>query len=284
MQRVSVLLGSLAAVLVLGTTPLSAQVTVGADAGIFSAYVWRGLSLVNRPVAQPDLYVTLPAGRATFTAGGWANMELGRYDRRNDISEGGGTGFGDVTEVDYWGEVNVPVGKVNLAGGLLGYAFPNPRSESAFNPDINTLEAYARLGLNTLLSPKLGVWYDVDEVKGAYIEASIAQSIPLTARVPLNLGALAGFSAGQEFNDSRPEQLYNFQNSGLTHVDLSAGTAFIAGPLTIAPVVHFLINHDDLTKVTSLSKTDESVKFWLGTSLSWSHAYRAPKPPENESK
>ena len=32
-----------------------AQATVGADLGMFSGYVWRGVSLTNRPVGQPNV-------------------------------------------------------------------------------------------------------------------------------------------------------------------------------------------------------------------------------------
>jgi len=75
--------------LVATAVPASAQ-TVGADLGLFSSYVWRGLSLTNKPVAQPDLYVTFPAGKASVTLGGWASIDLGKYDDLDDdISESG---------------------------------------------------------------------------------------------------------------------------------------------------------------------------------------------------
>ena len=36
----------------------------------------------------PDVYVTFPAGNASVTVGGWANIDLGKYDDGNDdISE-----------------------------------------------------------------------------------------------------------------------------------------------------------------------------------------------------
>ncbi len=97
--------------------PGRAQTTVGADLGLFSSYVWRGLSLTNKPVAQPDVYVTIPAGNASITAGGWANFDLGKYDNASDISESGGTSAFNFAEFDPWLEVGIPVGKATLTAG-----------------------------------------------------------------------------------------------------------------------------------------------------------------------
>ena len=92
MRRAKVLGATLVVIsAIAGAGPMEAQ-TVGADLGLFSSYVWRGLSLTNKPVAQPDLYVTFPAGNASVTVGGWANIDLGKYDNLNkDISESGGS-------------------------------------------------------------------------------------------------------------------------------------------------------------------------------------------------
>ena len=58
--------------------PAHAQATFGVDLDLFSSYVWRGLSLTNKPVAEPALWVSFPAGNASITAGGWANIDLGQ--------------------------------------------------------------------------------------------------------------------------------------------------------------------------------------------------------------
>ena len=63
MRRAKVLGATLVVIsAIAGAVPAEAQ-TVGADLGLFSSYVWRGLSLTNKPVAEPDLYVTFPAGQ-----------------------------------------------------------------------------------------------------------------------------------------------------------------------------------------------------------------------------
>ena len=243
-----------------------AQATVGADLGLFSGYVWRGVSLTNRPVGQPNVYVAVPAGNASVTVGGWANVDLGRYDDTDDFSQSGGASGLNLSEVDPWAEVSVPVGKATLTGGVVGYVFPN---DFGATDDFNTWEVYGKVGLGVPLSPKLAVYYDFDKVNGAYLEGTIAHSVPIGS-VSLNLGALAGLSAGQAEADD-PDEINNFFENGFTHLDLSAGVPISAGIFSIAPVIHFVVNGDEITKLTSPG--DESdVKLWGGLTISWSRA------------
>jgi hypothetical protein len=251
-----------------------AQATVGADLGLFSGYVWRGVSLTNRPVGQPNVYVAFPAGNASVTLGGWANVDLGRYDDSDDFSQSGGVSSFNLSEFDPWAEVSVPVGKATLTGGVLGYVFPN---DLGVTDDFNTWEVYGKVGLGVPLSPKLAMYYDFDKVNGAYLEGSVGHSVPLGS-VSLNLGALAGLSAGQAESDS-PDEINNFFENGFTHLDLSAGVPFKTGIFSITPVIHFLVNGDEITKFTSPG--DESdVKLWGGVTLSWSRVIDAATTSE----
>jgi hypothetical protein len=274
MQRANLVV---AALFITGTlacaTPGHAQVTVGADLGAFSSYVWRGITYTNKFVLQPDLYLTVPAGGASFTAGGWFNIEPGKYNGASDISEGGGQSSFDVAEFDWWGEVGYPVGKVTLTGGATGYRFPN---NAGFTKAFNTVEIYGKAALDAPLSPKLAVWYDVDKVKGAYFEGSISHSLPATEKVSVTLGALAGFSAGQ---GAKAGELNNFVDDGFTHLDLSAAVPFTAGPLSFSPAMHFVITGDENTKFTKFENVGgvptlnrKDVKLWGGVTISWSKA------------
>lgn len=266
MKRVFVLAGALAAMAT--ATPASAQVTVGWDAAVFSSYVWRGLTLTNKPVLQPDAYVTIPVGPASITAGGWFNIDIGKYDDPNDdISESGGTSAFNVAEFDWWGEISVPAGPATLTGGVTGYRFPNNAGLTKIS---NTVEVYGKLALDfPALNPKVNAYYDVDKVKGLYIEGSISHGFPIGAS-SLTLGALAGWTGGQELGT---DASFNFQDNGLTHVDLFASTSFSAGPISIAPSFHGVITNDDLTKITKPTATSTDFKIWGGVTLSWSKAF-----------
>ncbi len=280
MRRAKVLGATLVVIsAIAGAGPMEAQ-TVGADLGLFSSYVWRGLSLTNKPVAQPDLYVTFPAGNASVTVGGWANIDLGKYDNvDNDISESGGLSAFNFAEFDPWVEVAFPVGKATLTGGATAYIYPNSltaTSNGGLNKDANTVEIYAKASLDTPLSPKISAYYDVDKIKGLYVEGSISHSVQASEKVSVVLGALAGFNAGQGVPDAQAladGESFNFADDGFTHLDLSAGIPITAGIFSITPALHLVINGDDATKVTSPTKLDKGAKLWGGATISWSKSY-----------
>lgn len=260
---------ALTAILTTHASGVAAQATVGADMSLFSSYVWRGVSMTNRPVAQPNVYLTVPAGNASLTFGGWANIDVGSYNDVDDISQSGGVSSLNLAEFDPWAEVSIPVGKATLAGGVIGYIFPNDPPAVA-TEDVNTWEVYGKVGLGVPLSPKLAVYYDFDKVNGTYFEATIAHSLPLGS-TSLNLGALAGLSGAQA---ESAEDVNNFFENGFTHLDLSAGVPIPAGIVSITPVVHLLVNGDEATKFTSPGEQND-VKVWGGVTVSWSRPLSA---------
>jgi hypothetical protein len=273
MKRALVVGGLLTALA--AAAPATAQVTLGWDAAVFSSYVWRGITFTNKPVLQPDLYLTVPIGKASLTAGGWANIDIGKYDDpSNDISESGGSSAFNFAEFDWWGEIGVPVGVATLTAGATGYIYPN---DVGLTKDFNTVELYGKVALSTPLSPKVSAYYDVDKVKGLYVEGSVSHGFPLGAKT-LNLGALAAWTGGQEINKSDPNELFNFNESGVTHLDLSANVGFSAGSLTITPSIHGVFGFDDFTQFAKPTTTfDTKFKVWGGVTISWSKALGASK-------
>jgi uncharacterized protein Gcw-chp len=274
------------AALFLSTVPLSAQTEVGLDLGVQSSYVWRGLTTTNKPVIQPAAYLSVPLGDVSVTVGAWSNIDLGKYDDlSDDISESGGSSSLNFAELEPYAEVSLPVGKTTLTGGLIGYVYPN--SAAAPNPfglktsRTNTVEIYGKLGLDVPLSPELSIYYDVDKVNGAYLEGSISYSVPATDNLSVDLGAVAGFDAGQGQPDDPLSDQFNFADNGFTHLDLSAGVPLTAGPVSITPALHLVLNGDDATKVTSPADRGTDVKLWGGVSLSWSKAW-GPQPEPDE--
>ncbi|MBA3259482.1 MAG: hypothetical protein H0T68_08460 [Gemmatimonadales bacterium] len=282
MKRAKVL-GAALLVGALATTPepAGAQTSLSADLGLFRSYVWRGVSLTNRPVAQPDVYLSIPAGNASVTFGGWGNVELGRYDDVNDdISESGGLSGLDLSEFNPYAEVSFPAGKATLTGGVIGYVYPNDLTDEAnagLDSDYNTVELYGTVGFDVPLSPSLSVYYDLDKIDGAYIEGNVSHSLAAGENLSIDLGALAGFSAGQDCEGNILAETctnrFNFEDNGLTHVDLSAGISFAAGALAFTPQLRLVLNADDATKVTSPSELDSDAKLWGGVMISWSQEF-----------
>jgi hypothetical protein len=268
MKRSSVFrAGSLIAGAVLSAAPAPAQVSLGADLGLFSSYAWRGVSLTNRPVAQPDLYVTVPAGKGSLTFGGWGSIDLGKYDGGDEISESGGISSFNFAELDPWAEFSYPVGKATLGAGVLGYIFPN---DLGLTSSANTLELYGKVALDLPLKPKLAAYYDVVNIKGLYAEGSISHTIQASEKLGIALGALAGVNAGEGVPTNSDES-FSYNDDGFTHLDLSAAVPFTAGALNFSPALHVVIAGDELVKVTSPT-TSSDVKLWGGMTISWSRA------------
>ena len=286
MRRATVCGTVLVVIGVLGSAvPAQAQATFGVDLDLFSSYVWRGLSLTNKPVAEPALWVSFPAGNASITVGGWANFDLGKYDDlSDDISESGGVSSFNLSEFDPYAEISFPVGRATLTAGATAYLFTNssdavaPNDFGLLTTDDHTAELYAKASFDVPLSPQLSIYYDVVNIKGAFIEGSVGHSVPLSEKISIDLGAVAGFSAGQGTSDD-PDQSANFSDDGFTHLDLSAGIPFSAGVFSIAPVLHVIVAGDDATKVTSPTNTSD-VKLWGGVSLSWSNDAAGEEEPE----
>src|SRR4051812_46027585 len=120
--------------------PLNAQTELGIDLGLFSSYVWRGVTSTNKPVLQPAAYLSVPVGNASVTLGAWSNIDLGKYDDpTDDISEsGGGSGF-NFSEIDPYAGERFPVGKTTLTRGVFWYVYshsdraPNSSRPSTFH-------------------------------------------------------------------------------------------------------------------------------------------------------
>ena len=89
-------------------TPATGQATIGWDAGVNSRYMFWGLTLSNKPVVQPDVWLSV----AGFTGGVWANVEVSKDSKASDLTSGG-TRSG-ITEVDYWLEYGRSAGPASL--------------------------------------------------------------------------------------------------------------------------------------------------------------------------
>jgi hypothetical protein len=258
----------------------AAQVSATADASLFSAYVWRGVTYTNRFVVQPDLSVTVPVQRVSLTGDLWANIEPARYNGFSDISESGGTAKFDVTEVTWAGELGIPVTKqTTLTFGATGYIFPN---HSGLTNEENTVELYGTAELDAPLKPTASLYYDVGVVRGAYVEGGISHEFALAKRTSMTLGGTVGFSAGQDADlDASGEpraESFNFAKNGFTHADLWTTAAITAGAVSVSPTLHVVITGDDVTKASKIEHDPDTglprfnrtgAKLWFGVTLEW---------------
>lgn len=246
-------------------TPVStalAQRTVTADALMASGFVWRGINFTNRPVVQGDLYLTQVAGSVTFSAGGWINAEPADYRAANAMRMLAPGHHGPaLTAITTWLDASVQTGPATLTGGITAYRYPE---RTGFAEAYNTTEVYARASGGGVLAPRVQLWWDVQKVQGAYVEAAVAHTFDIG--LPVSTALTAGWSAGQEVRGA--ETAY-FNRSGFAALDGSIGLPITRGHFTLQPMVHGVLAHDAATRLVTPGMALQRTKFWWSLGGTW---------------
>jgi hypothetical protein len=209
--------------------------TAGVD--ISTAYIFRGATLFDKPVAQPYLSADLATG---LTVGAWSNVAL-------DDSDTYGGDAGEVSEVDLFAEYDLPLGGSPIGASVVytEYTYPNTVTGegTAEDPTVSAesdsevglkLSLETNCALDKALSPTLGVYYGLDGAidKALYAELGLGHTLENVAEgINLILGGTLGYLEPDE------------GDSGLSAATLSAG-------LGVGPAV---------LKVTYVIETDEDV-------------------------
>lgn len=149
----------LAAAVALAAPAAAPAAEVAYELGFASAYVWRGIALTDGPVFQPAVRIAHGSGVALEL---WGNVDL---DDDNDLA-------GEIGEVRITVDFGRRLGAFELGGGLTEYLFPN-------TPYPGTREVYLRAALHAVVTPKLELFYDFDEIEGLYARLSFAWERPL---------------------------------------------------------------------------------------------------------
>lgn len=239
------------------------------DAVAGSEYVWRGIVRANTWLWQADAYATWTFGSVEtrhlhirhpgFTAGIWAGFTGGvPQDRRGDRAD-----FG-LAELNPWAQIGASVGAADLALGVTRYYYrgepDRPFGRSAAR---NTTELYGRLLIpGSRVAGGATLWWDVDQVRGGYLETSVALNLPfIPFPIPaarflrldptfgnVFLDVTAGFSLGQGVDD---DPFANFAGTGLTHVDFALSSSILwSGVLSTDVALHVQVNDDARTWFT----------------------------------
>lgn len=264
------------------TTPLLSQLGVGADLTLPNRYVWRGVTRSQGWVVQPSGFLATGGVRDSLRAGVWMSLDL--KGRRADQLSDRGPGKAGLTETNMWVHYQREQGSVSLAVGSIRYRFRDDGPLARRNRLWNTTELYASVqARGTRPAVRLDAWWDVDQVRGGYFEASggipVLGNIEGTPFWAIYLRALAGYSAGQERNRSRPSEMAYFASPGLTHALFSVSSNVAIPGVKIRQVgpgaallVDFnaQVNRDRATKVTdaAVPPTRKRIKLWLSLSAS----------------
>jgi len=154
---------------------------------LYSAYVWRGCVVNDRPVWQPGATVSYATGNyGTLSANVWGNFDM--TDRNRHYTGGG------LSELDYMASYAIDVGPVSLSVGHIWYTFPKVNG-----PDYgsSTREVYATAQYNTdIVNPFVKVYYDYEFVEGCYGNVGVNKTIKINDRFSVGSEVSLGVGDG----------------------------------------------------------------------------------------
>ena len=179
MKKVSMGLvaGALTALPLVASAEEASEPVGSAGVDFASAYVFRGVTFNDEPVAQPYLEAGILPG---LTVGVWGNYDIGDYD--------GALAGDEFSEIDLYASYAIPVEGVDLSLGYTEYTYPNALLEA-------DREVSLSAGLDLPLAPSIGVYYGLDGgiEENIYVEAGVGHDLDLAEGVGLSLGATVGY-------------------------------------------------------------------------------------------
>lgn len=192
-------------------------VSFGATMDFYSAYVWRGIILNDRPVWQPGASASYDAGDyGTFSASVWAN-----FNADNRI---GHTAAAGLDELDYTLGYTKDVGPVTLEAGHIWYTFPrwNGGCDGDSQYGRSTEEFYLGAAYNNdIVTPYVRSYADYNIVKGFYNQIGLRKSVSLTDQLTLNGDASVGL-ADKNYLDQYGDEI----DPGFWDANLSVGLTY----------------------------------------------------------
>jgi len=222
--------------------------SVGVSADLVSRYVWRGILINEDPVVQPS---------ATLT---WKGLSLNvwqSWDTTDQLNH-----RGKVQETDYTLSYSKTVldGKLTLSGGAILYTFPDAGV-------FNTTELFAAATVNTLLSPTIAVYKDIDESRGLYINPSISHTITINDKANVVLKASVGWG------DAKNNGFYLGSAGGeVADYGLSAQLNYsVTSAFVVSPYIKFsdFIDGDIRTARSAGSSNGKSEQLVVGISAAY---------------
>lgn len=147
-----------------------------------SRYVWRGYELSrNSVVIQPSMTI----GYKGFSANLWGNLDTKPY------SPADRSYTGTWNETDFTLSYAKTLGLFNIGGSYAYYSLASMNKDAADRNDSQELSA--TVSLNTLLSPTLTVYKEIDHYRNWYFQLGISHVVELNKMISLKLAAAAGY-------------------------------------------------------------------------------------------
>jgi len=158
------------------------KVTGEIDLSVLSAYIWRGYEQTrNSVVVQP----AVTASYKGFSLNVWGNLDTRPYSAADAHYSG------NYTETDFTFSYSRKFGIVQVGGGYIYYALGAPYSGA---PDpLDSQEVFVSVGLDTILSPTLTVYKEIDHYHQWYFLLGVSQTFEFNKIISLKLAASASY-------------------------------------------------------------------------------------------
>lgn len=264
MKKLVSLIAVLVVVLTFSAVTFAEDEGLGIDvtADFYSKYVWRGMLINDDYAFQPGVSTTLGTDVGDFTFGVWGSMDMTDYT--------GGGQQGEFIEVDYYLDYTVALNDtVSASFGYIYYDFPQTEDEGAGLG--NTSEIYMGLSLDTILSPSVTWYMDVDNYNEAsYIAGSVGHTFEgafsLAEDMPVDIELGAGVGYG---NSTYNNGYFGVDDGGITDASFSIALPFEVGGLSVVPSFNWTSVVDgDLRDKGGFASEDD--QFFTGISLGMS--------------
>lgn len=239
------------------STPVLAEEEVpSADlsVSVLSQYIWRGEMFSDDSIViQPSMTV----GYKGFAANFWGNLDT---DQDPGLYAEGDTM--NWNETDFTLSYDGSLKMVDYGVGYIYYGFGDGIED--------TQEIYVSAALQTLLSPTLTVYRDIDVGPSTYITLDVSHSFPVTEKYSLDLGAQVSyydFDHGADAADPDDVKKGDPDPSGYSALHtglLSASMTFPVGEyFTITPEIYYSFplssDSDDFLEAFNDNDTDAKV-------------------------
>jgi hypothetical protein len=215
-------------------TQATDKVTGEVAASVLSAYIWRGQELTRHSVViQPSI----TASYKGFTANLWGNLDTNPY------SGGDEEYSSNLTETDVTLSHSQKFGMVQAGVGYIYYGLAATAPAGTDLPD--SQEVFFTLGLDTILSPTLTVYKEIDYYKQWYITLGVSHIFALHEKAGLKLAAQASYLKSEdeatypEFDSDSLVTTDKFNNLHDGMISIALPIA-VTGHLTVTPTATYV--------------------------------------------
>jgi hypothetical protein len=218
------------------------NVTGEAAASFLTAYIWRGQELTRySAVIQPSL----TANYKGFSINLWGNLDTKPYSATDEKYSS------NFTETDVTLSYSRKFGIVQAGVGYIYYSLAAPYAGAA--DPFDSQELFVTLGLDTILSPTLTVYKEIDHYQQWYALFGVSHTFALHEKTGLKLAATASYLKSEDaatypkYDSNSVATLDKFNNFHDATVSVSLPVA-VTRSLTITTVITYVFPLSDDAK------------------------------------